>query len=127
MVAWTRGRLGDAIAGYAKLLAAEGGHLVAALAMAAVAGGFLAAVAYAIVLLLPPQPWVLNAADSYAHFLTLPVGLWTLAALIELGQRALPSATLVRPAGRAGESTAESGRQHSASLDARPEVAAPAS
>ena len=38
-VAWTRGRIGEAIVGYARLLATEGGHLVAALAMAAVAAG----------------------------------------------------------------------------------------
>ena len=38
-VAWTRGRIGEAIAGYARLLATEGGHLVTALAMAAVAAG----------------------------------------------------------------------------------------
>jgi hypothetical protein len=123
MVAWTRGRLGEAISGYGKLLTAEGGHLIAALGMAAVAGGVLAAVAYAVVLLLPPQPWVLNAADSYAHFLTLPVGLWTLAALIELGQRSLPAASLVRPAGRAAEPV----RPLEASQEALPTVAAPAS
>jgi hypothetical protein len=126
-VAWTRGRIGEAIVGYGRLLAAEGGHLVATLAMAAVAAGLLSAVAYAVVLLLPPQSWVLNAADSYAHFLTLPVGLWTLAALIELGQRSLPAASLSRPAARSAEAKAEPGRQHPASRDALPPVAAPAS
>ena len=95
-----------------RLLAAEGGHLVAALAMAGVAAGVLSAVAYAIVLLLPAQSWVLNAADSYAHFLTLPVGLWTLAALIEL-------APAIAADGRAGprrrpdaDAKDEAGRQH---------------
>ena len=51
-------------------------------------------------LLLPAQAWVLNAADSYAHFLTLPVGLWTLAALIELAQRSLPTAVPAHAADR---------------------------
>ena len=39
---------------------------------------------------LPPQPWVLAAADSYAHYATLPVGLLLLAALVELGSRVPP-------------------------------------
>ena len=94
-VAWTRGTIKGAIAGFRRVLAAEGGHLVAVAAMAAVATGVGAAAAYAVVLLLPVQSWVLAAADGYAHFATLPVGLWTLAALIELAQRSLPVASLV--------------------------------
>ena len=96
-VAWSRGTIRGAIAGYRRLLAAEGGHLVAVVAMAGVAAGLVAAAAYAVVLLLPVQSWVLAAADSYAHFATLPVGLWTLAAFIELAERSLPAASL-RPA-----------------------------
>ncbi len=127
VVAWTRGRMGAAIVGYGRLLAAEGGHMVAALAMAGVAAGVVSAVAYAIVLLLPAQSWVLNAADSYAHFLTLPVGLWTLAALIELAQRSLPMASPARAAAHAADANGESGRQHPSLRDAHPPVAAPAS
>ena len=82
--------------GYLRLLRAEAGHLVAALALASLAAGIVAAVAYAIVLALPPQTWVLAAADSYAHYATLPIGLLTLAALVELGGRAASRA------GRAG-------------------------
>ena len=67
----------------------------------------LSAAAYAVVLLLPAQSWVLNAADSYAHFVTLPVGLWTLAALIELARRSLPTALRARPATRQAHSQAE--------------------
>jgi hypothetical protein len=78
------------------MLAAEGGHVIVALAMAAVAAGLASAAAYAVVLLLPAQSWVLGAADSYAHFATLPVGLWTLAALIELGERSLPLASIAQ-------------------------------
>jgi len=44
---------------------------------------------------MPASTWILNAADSYAHYLSLPIGLWTLAALIELGERSLPEATLI--------------------------------
>ena len=87
----------------------------------------VSAVAYAVVLLLPAQSWVLNAADSYAHFLTLPVGLWTLAALIELAQRSLPMASPARAAAHAADANGESGRQHPSLLDAHPPVAAPAS
>jgi hypothetical protein len=127
VVAWTRGKSSEAIGGYGRLLAAEGGHLLAALAMAGVAAGILSAVAYAVVLLLPAQPWVLNAADSYAHFATLPVGLWSLAAFIELAQRSLPIASPARSAARSSESRGEPGRQHPAMQDALPTVAAPAS
>ena len=95
-VAWSRGTIRGAIAGYLRLLAAEGGHLVAAVAMAGVASGLASAAAYAIVLLLPAQTWVLGAADSYAHFATLPIGLWALAAFIELAERSLPIAALGR-------------------------------
>lgn len=91
-IAWTRGRSIDALRGYGRLLADEGGHLLAALMLAGMACGVLSGVAYAVVLLLPPQSWVLNAADSYAHYATLPIGLWTLAAMIELGRRSLPIA-----------------------------------
>jgi hypothetical protein len=54
---------------------------------------------------------VLPAADSYAHYATLPVGLWTLAALIELAERSLPSASLRRATGQVGtaQSLAEVG------------------
>jgi hypothetical protein len=99
-VAWSRGTARGAVAGYLRLLSAEGGHLVAAVAMAGVASGLASAVAYAVVLLLPVQSWVLGAADSYAHFATLPIGLWALAAFIELAQRSLPTAAPVRPMSR---------------------------
>jgi hypothetical protein len=105
-VAWSRGTLRGSLAGYRNMLAAQGGHLVAVLAMAGVASGLLVAAAYAIVLLLPAQGWVLPAADSYAHYVSLPVGLWTLAAIIELAERSLPSATLKRAAARAGTAPA---------------------
>ena len=45
-------------------------------------------------LLLPPAGWVLAAADSYAHYVTLPVGLWTVAALVELAEQSLPVASV---------------------------------
>ncbi len=41
---------------------------------------------------------MLAAADSYAHYATLPVGLLTLAGLVELGERSLPTATPARAA-----------------------------
>jgi hypothetical protein len=93
-VAWSRGTLSGAVRGYVRLLAAEGGHLVAALMLAGLAAGSLTAVAYLLVLALPPQTWVLAAADSYAHYATLPIGLLLLAAFVELGERALPEAAL---------------------------------
>ena len=126
IIPWTRGRLVEAIVGYGRLLAADGGHLVATLLMTAVATGLLAAPAYAIVLLLPAQSWVLNAADSYSHYATIPVGIWTLAALIELGQRSLPMAQPLRTSS-ATIANGESDRAHPDVHDHRPPVAAPSS
>jgi hypothetical protein len=126
VVAWTRGTMGGMIQGYRRLLTAEAGHLVAALAMAGMGTAVLSAMAYLVLLLLPVQSWVLAAADSYAHYLTLPVGLWTVAALVELAQRSLPAATLARTAGRhvpaqADHPAAERSPQH----EPHPAVGAP--
>ncbi len=96
VVAWSRGSIGDAPWGFKRLLEAQAGHLMVALAMAAAAACLLAGLIYPLVLLLPPAGWVLPAADSYAHYVTLPVGLWTLAALIELAERSLPVADPAR-------------------------------
>ena len=93
-VAWSRGTIAGAFRGYRRLLSAEGGHLLAALIVAGAAAGGLSGAAYLLVLALPSQTWVLSAADGYAHYATLPVGLITLAAIVELGERALPLATL---------------------------------
>ncbi|MGZ3489587.1 MAG: hypothetical protein ACXVBY_22330, partial [Isosphaeraceae bacterium] len=94
--AWSRGSIGDALWGFKRLLENQAGHLIVALAMAAAAACLLAGLIYPLVLLLPPAGWVLPAADSYAHYVTLPVGLWTLAALIELAERSLPVADPAR-------------------------------
>ena len=124
VVAWSRGRLGEALAGYRRLLAAEAAHLVVALAMAGVAAAVLSAAAYAVVLLLPVQSWVLGAADSYAHFATLPVGLWTLAVLIELARRSLPTAVRAQPQARAVHGQSAIQRGGPAHQDALPPVGA---
>jgi hypothetical protein len=91
-VAWSRGSIHGAIRGYTRLLRFEGGHLVSALGLGSLAAGAASAIAYALVLSLPHQPWVLTAADSYAHYATLPMGLITLSAFVELGARSLPFA-----------------------------------
>jgi hypothetical protein len=67
----------------------EGGHLVASILFGGVVAGSLAALAYLLVLALPSQPWLLSAADSYAHYGTLPVSLVVGSALVGLGERAL--------------------------------------
>jgi hypothetical protein len=126
-VAWSRGTIRGAVAGYRRLLASQGGYLVAAVLMAGTAAGLLAAAVYSIVLLLPSQSWVLFAADSYAHYATLPVGLWTLAALIELGERSLPVARVAR------SKADETSEPHDPAIEdpedqpAQPVAAAPAS
>jgi hypothetical protein len=103
VVAWSRGSIGEALGGLIRLLKSQAGYLAAALAMAGAAACLLAGLAYAVVLLLPPASWVLPAADSYAHYVTLPVGLWTVAALIELTERSLPVAIPVRDAVRTSQ------------------------
>ena len=94
-VAWGRGGLRETATGYLRMLSGEGGHLVAALASGGLAAGAASsAVAYVLVLSLPASTWALTAADSYAHYATLPIGLILMAALIELGERSLPAAIL---------------------------------
>jgi len=130
VVAWGRGRIVEAVGGYRRCLAAEGGHLVVALAMAAAAAASTSAIAYSVVLLLPAQTWVLGAADAYAHFATLPVGTWTLAALIELAGRSLPTASLARPHDRQARAEAEADADTEpgpAVRDALPTVSSPTS
>jgi hypothetical protein len=90
-LAWSRGTPTGALRVYLRMLAAEGGHLWALLALAGMAAGVGSALAYLLVLSLPASPWLLAAADGYAHYATLPVGLLTVAALVELGERALPT------------------------------------
>jgi hypothetical protein len=113
------------MAGYGRLLAFEGGHVVALAAIAGFASGLLAASAYAVVLLLPAQSWVLAAADSYAHFATLPVGLCALAALIELAERSLPTATLFRSSTRRTAAVTDAQSDRSPHDDALSPVASP--
>jgi hypothetical protein len=95
-VAWSGGTILSAISGFGRLLRAEAGRLLVVLVAAGAASAAGSAFAYFIVLSLPAQPWVLAAADSYAHYATLPVGLLTLAALVELGARSLPEARLAK-------------------------------
>ncbi len=86
-VAWCRGSWWDAIKGYGRTLRAEGGHLAAVVAASGAAVGGVSALSYFLVLALPPQPWVLAAADSYAHYATLPIALAAVSAMIELSGR----------------------------------------
>lgn len=93
--AWNRGNLVGVLRAYLRMLRGEGGRLALLLALTGATAGALSALAYVIVLSLPAQTWVLAAADGYAHYATLPVGLVFLAALVELGERSLPVASLV--------------------------------
>ena len=87
--AWGPGGPWEALRGFGRILRFEGARVVAALLASGLVAGLLSTVAYAVLLSLPGAPWVLNAADSYAHYATLPVGLVLLAALVELGGRSL--------------------------------------
>jgi hypothetical protein len=110
-LAWSRGSPASAVQGYLRLLTHEGGHLVVVVALAGLAAGAGAALAYVLVLSLPASTWLLAAADGYAHYATLPVGLVLLAALVELGECALPTA---KPAGGADEMARLEGHDQSA-------------
>ena len=89
VAAWSRGRRWETIRGFGRLLAHDGGRVVVVLALGALTAGVLSGLAYALILALPAAPWVLSAADSYAHYATIPVGLVTLAALVELAGRSV--------------------------------------
>lgn len=103
VTAWSRGSIAEVLRGWVGLLRSQGGHLVVAVALAGAATCVLAGLIYPLLFLLPPAGWVLPAADSYSHYLTLPAGLWTLSAMIDLAGRSLPVA---RVAG-AGRSSAD--------------------
>lgn len=101
---WSRGDLGGTVRGYLRVLRAEGARLCVMFALAGLFAGVFSAASYFVVLSFPASPWLINAADSYAHYFSLPAGLWLLSVFVELGERALPEATLVPVAGVA-EST----------------------
>ncbi|MDR3622138.1 MAG: hypothetical protein P4L85_22500 [Paludisphaera borealis] len=92
VIAWSRGSLAGTFHGYRRLLARETGRLVVVLAVAGLGCAAAAGTTYLLVFLLPPAGWVLAAADSYAHYATMPIGLWTLSALVTLAERSLPIA-----------------------------------
>lgn len=94
VAAWGCGSIREAFHGFGRLLAREGGRLAAVAILSGLGCGVLSALAYGVLFLLPPAGWVLPAADSYAHYASLPIGLWTLAALVLLAERSLPTARL---------------------------------
>ncbi len=94
-VAWAPGSVLGPVRGCVQMLRTQGGRVLFAFGFAGIAGGLMSAAAYLALLSLPTAPWVLNAADSYAHYLTIASGLWLLSALVELGERSLPEAVLI--------------------------------
>lgn len=90
VAAWS-GRTRSGLArGWFRLLRQEGGRVAVVVLAGGLAAGLGSALAYAALLALPNSSWGLLAADSYAHYATLPVGLVTLAALVELAGRSAP-------------------------------------
>ena len=94
-VAWAPGFARGPIRGYVQMLRTQGGRVLFAFALAGLAAGLVSGASYLVLLALPTSSWILNAADSYAHYMTLFTGLWLLSALVELGERALPEAMLI--------------------------------
>lgn len=93
-VAWTQGSPWEAARVFCRMIAKQGARLAVVTALAGLACGLASAAAYLAVLSMPTTSWLLSAADSYAHYATLPVGLWALAALVELAELSLPEAAL---------------------------------
>lgn len=93
VVAWSEGSTAGTLHGFRRLLARQTGRLIVVLAIAGAASAAAAGAAYFVVFLLPPAGWLLAAADSYAHYATMPIGLWTIAALVTLAEHSLPVAT----------------------------------
>ncbi len=60
------------------------------LIQAGLAAAGVATLAYLAILSLPVSSWLLAAADGYAHYATLPVGLALVSAVVELGERRCP-------------------------------------
>jgi hypothetical protein len=94
-LAWGGRSLRGLFRGYVGILREHGGHAVAALLLSGLTVGVPVGLVYLAVLTLPRQPWLLAAADSYAHYASLVAGLVLLAALVELGARSLPRASTV--------------------------------
>lgn len=92
-LAWSRGGIGSTIRGVIRLYRAEGGRVLAVALLATTACGAVSAAAYLVLLTFPASSWLLAAADSYAHYATLPIALLALAALVELREIGLPTAT----------------------------------
>jgi len=93
--AWNGLTLRRTLRGYTRLLSVEGGRALALTMFATLASALWSGLAYLVVVPLPARAWVLPAADSYAHYGTLIIGLLVLAGWVELGERALAEATLV--------------------------------
>ena len=89
--AFSGGTWRGTVATYGRMLRSEGGRLAALIALAGVGVGMASALAYYAVMALPAQPWVLLAADSYAHYASLPVGLLMLASAVEMASRVAPA------------------------------------
>jgi len=91
-VAWSRGDLRGAGRGFQRTVSRQGGRLFLVAAFAAVASAGASGAAYILILLIPAAGWVLPTADAYSHYATIPVGLWTLAAVVLLAEKSLPVA-----------------------------------
>jgi hypothetical protein len=105
--AWGGGSMRGTLRAWVRLMRAEGGHLAGAVALGSATVGVAVGLVYAVVLSLPRQGWVLLAADGYAHYLSLGAGLILLSALVELGARSLPRATLAETEDSEPVTTAE--------------------
>ncbi|MDX2038891.1 MAG: hypothetical protein SFX72_19755 [Isosphaeraceae bacterium] len=87
---WSKGSIRDMVRGSTSVLRGQGGRIVVAVALI---GGLSAAgssLTYFLLFAMPPQTWLLNAADSYSHLLTLPLGLMLTSLLVDFARLELP-------------------------------------
>jgi len=71
-----------------RMMRDQGGRLVGLVALNLLACLVSVTAVYAVVLQYPVQAWLLAAADSYSHFVTIPLGLILMATLVEIADRA---------------------------------------
>ena len=78
--------------GWWRLMKAEGARILFWTAIVSVLSGVWVGMVEGLFLAMPPRLWTLSAADSYAQYGSILIGLWMVAGYVELGRRALPTA-----------------------------------
>ena len=92
--AWSGGSVRGLFRSFFRMMRAEGGRVAAVAVLSGLTSGLAVAATYLVVFTLPERAWLLMTADSYGHFASLAAGLVGLSALVDLGARSLPRASV---------------------------------